>query len=114
MGLPKSLAMPAATGQQPSTSQTPLQAPSSTALQQEQAQSMEQDGSEQGSLQRQGSLPSQQTASGKGLSKAISMPTGASNMLRAYAAGAVSTGSPVLEGAAASPNSPHRSVLGIV
>ena len=88
--------------------------PKSLALQQEQAQSMEQDGSEQGSIQRQGSLPSQQTAPGKGLSKAISMPTGASNTLRAYAAGAVSTGSPVLEGAAASPNSPHRSVLGIV
>lgn len=112
MGLPKSLAMPAAPGQQPSTSQTPLQAPGSTALQQEQAQSMEQDGSEQGSIQRQGSLPSQQTDSGKGLSKAISMPIGASNTLRAYAAGAVSTGSPVLEGAAASPNSPHRNVLG--
>ena len=106
MNLPKSLAMPAAPGQQPSAAQTPMQMPSSTALHQGQ------DSSVQGSLQRQGSLPSQQPAAGKALSKAISMPNGASNTLRAYAAGAVQTGSPNLEGMAASPDSPQRSVLG--
>ena len=106
MGLPKSVAMPAAQMQQPAALQSLQQLPGST------TSSQQEESDEQGPLERQGSLPSQQPASGRGISKAISMPTGSSNLLRAYAAGAIHTSSPVEESLAASPNSPQRSVLG--
>ncbi|DBA94599.1 TPA: hypothetical protein ACH3X1_002181 [Trebouxia sp. C0004] len=91
--------------QQPVALQSLQQLPGTTPSQQEESD-------EQGPLERQGSLPNQQPASGRGISKAISMPTGSSNLLRAYAAGAIQTSSPVEESLAASPNSPQRSVLG--
>lgn len=106
MGLPKSVAMPAAQMQQPAALQSLQQLPGST------TSSQQEESDEQGPLERQGSLPNQQPASGRGISKAISVPAGSSNLLRAYAAGAINTSSPVEESLAASPNSPQRSVLG--
>ncbi len=106
MGLPKSVATPAAQMQQPPALQSLQQLPGST------TSSQQEESDEQGPLVRQGSLPNQQPASGRGISKAISMPTGSSNLLQAYAAGAIHTSSPVEESPAASPNSPQRSVLG--
>lgn len=106
MGLPKSVATPAAQMQQPAALQLLQQVPGST------TSSQQEESNEPGPLERQGSLPAQLPAPGRGISKAISMPTGSSNLLRAYAAGAIHTNSPVEESLAASPNSPQRSVLG--
>ena len=107
MGLPKPMATPVAQMQQSVNLQAPLQPSGVTAPQLQQDEQHE-----QGPLERQGSLPNQQLASGKLISKAISMPTGSSNLLRAYAAGAMQLDSPVEEGVVPSPNSPQRSVLG--
>lgn len=103
MGMSKSVMTPAAQLQQ---SATPQQLPEGTA-------SFQQDEDlEQGLLARQGSLPNQQPTAGTVISKAISMPSGGSHLLRAYAAGVAQTGSPVEEVSAPSPNSPQRSILG--
>ncbi len=99
MGLPKSVATPAAQTQQSSGQLQPL---SNTA---------QEAGHEPGALERQGSLPNQQPASSRLISKAISMPSGSSNLLRAYAAGAIQMENPVEEGP--SSHSPQCSVLGM-
>ena len=100
MGLPKTISTPAA--QVLPAQHTALHAAGSPSSQGSHAAP--------DSLERQSSFPIQQPPSASAIGKAISMPTGSSSMLRAYAAGAVQTG--VDEEQPQAPSSPQRNILG--